>query len=74
MPHPDVLDEPLLPPEGVATMLTLISGNKPNVAAVYELTRTRARDPLPALRVGKYLRFRRSEVLAWLERQRVRRS
>ena len=61
--------EPLLTPEQVADMLA-IGG----AAAVYELTRARARDPLPALRVGKYLRVRRSELLEWLERQRVRKA
>lgn len=61
--------EPLLTPEQVAEVLAV-----DGVAAVYELTRARARDPLPALRVGKYLRVRPSELHEWLERQRVRRA
>ena len=36
---------------------------------VYELTRKRCRDPLPRLKVGKFLRFRLSSVEAWLKRR-----
>jgi excisionase family DNA binding protein len=57
--------EPLVGPAEVAEMLGL---TRP--ACVYELVRHRARDPLPAFRIGKYLRFKGSEVVAWLERQR----
>jgi len=34
-------------------------------STVYELTRTRSRHPLPFRRVGKYLRFSRTEVERW---------
>lgn len=38
---------------------------------VYELTRVRARvtheRPLPVIRIGSTLRFRRSDVLAWID-------
>jgi excisionase family DNA binding protein len=37
---------------------------------VYERTRSRTLDRLPGFRLGKYWRFRQSEVLAWLEQQR----
>jgi excisionase family DNA binding protein len=38
---------------------------------VYEHTRQRSNDRIPAFRLGKYWRFRESDVLAWIERQRV---
>ena len=40
------------------------------VSLVYERTRQRGLNRLPGFRLGKYWRFRESEVLAWLERQR----
>ncbi|MEO6026654.1 MAG: hypothetical protein ABIR79_07310 [Candidatus Binatia bacterium] len=60
----DVLDDPLLTPELITLALSL-----PNVAAVYELTRKRTRDPLPAFLVGKYLRVRRSQFRSWVDRR-----
>jgi excisionase family DNA binding protein len=42
---------------------------------VYEQTRDRAGvrnpDPLPHIKLGKYLRFDWQDVLEWLERQKV---
>ena len=38
---------------------------------VYERTRKRSADRIPAFRLGKYWRFREADVLAWVERQRV---
>ncbi len=32
---------------------------------VYEKSRRRQRDPLPVLRIGRYLRFERDVVIAW---------
>jgi excisionase family DNA binding protein len=52
--------EPILTIEQVAERRQL----KPST--VYELTRRRSRRPLPVLRVGKFLRFRWSEIEAWL--------
>jgi excisionase family DNA binding protein len=34
-------------------------------STVYELTRKRSRHPLPFRRVGKYLRFSRTEIERW---------
>ena len=56
----DSLSE-ILTPEEVATLLRV----KPSW--VYEKSRTRSRNPLPVHRIGRYLRFRRSEVLAWFD-------
>jgi excisionase family DNA binding protein len=43
------------------------------VSWIREKTRERARvrddDPLPVVRLGKYVRFRWSDVEAWLQRQ-----
>jgi excisionase family DNA binding protein len=35
---------------------------------IYSRTRQKSSDAIPVIRVGKYLRFRLSEVLEWLER------
>ena len=37
---------------------------------LYDLCR-RLHDPLPHLRIGRQLRFRRSDVAAWLQRQTI---
>jgi len=41
------------------------------VSWVYGKTRRRSIDRIPGFRLGKYWRFRESDVLAWIERQRV---
>jgi len=38
---------------------------------VYERTRARAADRIPGFRLGKYWRFRETDILAWLDRQRI---
>ena len=38
---------------------------------VYERTRRHGRDRLPHVKVGKYLRFRREDVLGWLDEYRI---
>ena len=52
--------EPILTIEQVAERLQL------SPSTVYELTRRRSRHPLPVLRAGKFLRFRWSQIEAWL--------
>lgn len=37
---------------------------------VYERTRRRGNERIPHLKLGKYLRFSRSEVLEWVQIQR----
>jgi excisionase family DNA binding protein len=37
---------------------------------VYEKTRARCQNPLPTIRIGRYLRFHWLDVSAWLQRQR----
>ena len=36
---------------------------------IYGRTRQRGPDAIPMIRVGKYCRFRLSDVLAWLEKR-----
>lgn len=33
---------------------------------VYEKTRERSRDPLPVMRIGKYMRFHWPDIVTWL--------
>ena len=51
----------ILTPEEVAELLRVPK------SWVYEKTRDRQRNPLPVFRIGRYLRFDRSEVIAWLQ-------
>jgi len=56
--------EPLLSVRDVGRLLQV------PVSWVYGRMRKRSREPLPAYRLGKYWRFQREEVLAWVESQR----
>lgn len=57
--------EVLLTVEEVSDLL------KVPVTWVYERTRRRGLDRLPGFRLGKYWRFRESEVFSWLEKRRA---
>ena len=46
-------------PEAVAEMLAM------PLSWVYEKSRTRQRDPLPVLRLGRYIRFEKTAVIEW---------
>jgi predicted DNA-binding transcriptional regulator AlpA len=46
-------------PEAVAELLGT------SLAWVYAKSRSRQRNPLPVLRIGRYLRFERDSVIAW---------
>jgi len=67
------LEKSFVPPSSVQSLLTV-----EEVAAllrvplswVYERTRKRGIGRIPGFRLGKYWRFRETDVLAWLERQR----
>jgi predicted DNA-binding transcriptional regulator AlpA len=54
----------ILRPEEVANLL------RTSVGWVYEKSRSRQRDPLPCLRLGRYLRFEKHMVLEWARTQR----
>ncbi len=51
----------ILTPEQVAEILQV------SVGWVHEKCRARSRNPIPCFRPGRYLRFSRTAVLAWLE-------
>lgn len=57
--------EKLLTLEEVAELLRVLP------SWVYDRTRLRSSARIPGFRLGKYWRFRESDVLAWLERQRT---
>jgi excisionase family DNA binding protein len=57
-------DEDLLTVREVAEILRV-----PN-SWVYERTRRRSRDRIPGFRLGKYWRFRLSDIKAWVEENR----
>ena len=58
-------DQVLLTVEEVAEILRV------PLSWVYERTRQRSIGRIPGFRLGKYWRFRESDLLAWIERQRV---
>lgn len=50
----------ILRPEEVAQLL------RTSLSWVYEKSRRRQRDPLPCLRIGRYIRFEKTAVIEWL--------
>ena len=60
MPNPQ---PEILTPEEVAELLRV------SLTWLYEKSRRRQRNPLPTHRIGRYLRYRRSEVLTWFDAQ-----
>lgn len=56
--------EPVLTPEQVAERLQI------KAQTIYQLTRRRSLRPMPVLKVGKYLRFRWSDIERWLDEGR----
>ena len=54
------MNDAIMTVDEVAAMLKVTPG------WVHEKCRRRSRNPLPCFRPGKYLRFDRDEVLAWL--------
>ena len=68
------------PEEEIASRMEILTPNKVaerlhvKPSWVYEQTRVRAEvrnpDPLPFIKMGRYLRFDWPDVVAWLERQK----
>lgn len=57
------------PPQDELLTVEEIAGRlKVPVSWVYKHTQCRNGDRIPHFKAGKYLRFRESEVLAWLQR------
>ncbi len=57
--------ENLLTVEEVAEFLHV------SVSWVYERTRKRTIERIPGFRLGKYWRFRRGDVLTWIDKQKI---
>ena len=60
-----VVDEALLTPSDVAEILRV------QISWVYERTRRHGTARLPHIKIGKYLRFRKEDVLGWLDEYRI---
>jgi excisionase family DNA binding protein len=66
---------PGLDPQNILTLQEVAARLKTSPRFIYEKTRRRCQDPLPCVRVGRYLRFIWSDVSAWLiERSTNRRA
>jgi excisionase family DNA binding protein len=60
-----VVSDTLLKPREVAEMLRV------PISWVYERTRRHGTTRLPHIKIGKYLRFRKEDVLGWLDEYRI---
>jgi excisionase family DNA binding protein len=60
---------PLVDPENILTLAEVSSRLKVSERWTYEKTRRRCRNPLPAIRIGRFLRFNWIDVSAWLTQQ-----
>jgi len=58
-------------PEVLLTVHEVAELLKVPVSWVYERTRRRGAERLPHIKLGKYLRFRREDVLGWLDVCRI---
>jgi excisionase family DNA binding protein len=56
-------------PETLLTVKEVAELLRVPVSWVYDRARRRSIDRLPAMRLGKYWRFREEEIVAWLRRQ-----
>ena len=57
--------------EALLTVHEVAEFLKVPVSWVYERTRRRGIERLPHLKIGKYLRFRREDVLGWIDACRI---
>jgi excisionase family DNA binding protein len=56
-------------PSQILTLEELASRLKVSERWVYEKSRRRCQNPLPTIRIGRYLRFDWTSVSAWLRQQ-----
>ena len=68
--QPSSTQAPVRPEDSLLTIAEVAAMLQVDASWVYERVRRRSVDRLPAFHLGKYLRFRKADVLAWLERQR----
>ena len=58
---------PLLTPEEAAEILRV------KLSWLYQHTRRRAQDRIPFVKIGRYLRFREQDLVAYIEGRRLKR-
>jgi excisionase family DNA binding protein len=63
-----------LDPQQILTIDELASRLKTSRRWVYEKSRRRCQNPLPAIHIGRYLRFNWVDVSAWLRSQTTGRA
>jgi excisionase family DNA binding protein len=56
-------------PSHILTLAEISARLKVSERWVYEKTRHRCRNPLPSIRIGRFLRFHWLDVSAWLRQQ-----
>jgi len=61
--------QPLIDPSQILTLKEVAERLKVSERWVYEKSRRRCQNPLPAIRIGRYLRFDWTSVSAWLRQQ-----
>jgi excisionase family DNA binding protein len=59
----------ILDPSQILTLSEVAERLKVSQRWIYEKCRRRCQNPLPVIRIGRYLRFNWLEVSAWLYRQ-----
>lgn len=69
---PAAVPFPPIDPSQILTLAELAERLKVSERWVYEKSRRRCQNPLPCIRIGRYLRFDWLEVSAWLRRQSER--
>lgn len=60
---------PPIDPEQILTLSEIAERLKVSERWIYEKSRTRCRNPLPVIRIGRYLRFYWCDVSDWLRSQ-----
>jgi predicted DNA-binding transcriptional regulator AlpA len=63
------LPAPPIDPSQILTLAELAQRLKVSERWVYEKSRRRCQNPLPTIRIGRYLRFDWVSVSAWLRQQ-----
>jgi excisionase family DNA binding protein len=72
-PAPIAFTPCLVDPTQILTMAEVAGRLKVSKRWVYEKCRHRCQNPLPAIRIGRYLRFDWGDVSAWLCQQKTAR-
>jgi excisionase family DNA binding protein len=67
--HAVSVPQPLIDPSQILTLKEVAERLKVSERWVYEKSRRRCQNPLPTIRIGRYLRFDWTSVSAWLRQQ-----